>query len=160
MEKTIRPRFKRVEFTVVRERTSCFPKESSFTSKMSSLMKPYKTNPCLGEQLAQHLRLPESDCFCPHIEAVTVIQGPALTQVTRDGTHEYRNRTGKSMSGRGSQVCLTFFTEEGMRIFVTYSFHKGEVFVKTDIEPTQELVEGGVASDDKEVLIPTELWRD
>lgn len=89
-----------------------------------------------------------NDRFCPHIEAVTVVQGNAVTQVNPEGVEQMLAPNGTSLSGRGTCVCLTFFTEDARRFYITYQFHKGQVFRKVSEE------EPCGTSD-----LP-ELWRD
>lgn len=91
--------------------------------------------------------------LCPHLEAVTVIQGPKVVQVAPDGVIEKEYSTTKS--GRGTTVCLTFFTEEGDRFYRVFQFHKGDVFEKQmpkEPIPDYEL--------DPNNPWPSELWRD
>ena len=91
----------------------------------------------------------ESDERTAHIEAVTVIQGKEVTQVNPDGVDQFLAPNGRSLSHRGTCVCLTFFTEDAERFYITYQFHKGRVLsMVSEVEPNPD------GSD-----IP-ELWRD
>lgn len=97
----------------------------------------------------------ETGYLCPHIEAVTIIQDYKITQVNPSGTVEARSPGDQNLSGRGSIVCLTFHTEDGRRFYITYQFHKGDVFRSvSECEPIK-----GLDYDDP-ATYPKELWRD
>lgn len=106
-------------------------------------MVPYKIGNNAGVSVSK-----ETGLNGLHIEAVTIVQKNEIVQVSSAGVKEALGPDGASLSGRGSSVCLTFFSECGKRIFITYQFHKGEVYFDThQPEPTGE---GEL----------TELWRD
>lgn len=107
-------------------------------------MVPYKIGDTSGVAVSAEVGLDRL-----HMEAVTIVQKDRITQVSSAGVAEALGPDGLSLSGRGSSICLTFWSECGNRIFVTYQFHKGEVYF-TFSEP--EVLNEEVAS--------TELWRD
>jgi hypothetical protein len=118
-------------------------------------MKPFKNHTSFDETpLSEHLDLEINN---PHIESVTVLQGPRITQIVRDGTHEFKRADGASMSGRGSTVCITFFTEDGQRVFLTYQFHKGEVYANASMEPIEDW--GVIDPETGEPNLGIDLWR-
>jgi len=122
-----------------------FPASSGHYRRSSRPLKPFRY---FNSALSHDAFGERTGTFCPHIEAITVIQDRRVLQINPDGIEERELLEGKS--GRGSTVCITFHTEDGHRRYLLFQFHKGEVFEQlTELEPIPEW--------DAQ---PSELWRD
>jgi len=84
-----------------------------------------------------------------HPMSVRVNQNGDVVDVTRCKLDAYKSPVG---TGRGSEISLRFYCENGHTFRLDFQFHKGQTFARTAITEPLEM--------SMTAQLPDELWRD